>query len=193
LLVRHAATPATRAAAFPEDEALDERGLADAAGLARALPARPGDVLCSPARRCRQTAEGAGLGAAAIDPALAECDFGAWAGRTLADVHAADAAAATAWMCDAGAAPHGGESLTAFCARVSAWLDVQAGRDGRAVAVTHAGVVKAAVVHALAAPVMSFWRLDVAPLAISELHAHDGRWTVARLNVATATTARAGA
>jgi broad specificity phosphatase PhoE len=59
--------------------------------------------------------------------------------------------------------------------------------------VTHAGVVKAAVVHALGAPVMSFWRLDVAPLGITELHAHDGRWTVARLNVATATRTRSSA
>jgi broad specificity phosphatase PhoE len=191
--VRHAATPATRAAAFPADEALDERGLVDAARLARALPAAPGDVLCSPARRCRQTAAAAGLGAPTTQPALAECDFGAWAGRTLAEVHAAHPEESTAWMTDADAAPHGGESLTAFCARVGAWLDAQAVRDGRSVAVTHAGVVKAAVVHALGAPVMSFWRLDVAPLGITELHAHDGRWTVARLNVATATRTRSSA
>jgi broad specificity phosphatase PhoE len=193
VLVRHAATPATRATAFPADEALDERGLADAAGLARALPAAPGEVLCSPARRCRQTAEAAGLGAATTHAALAECDFGAWAGRTPAEVHAADAEASTAWMTDADAAPHGGESLTVFCARVGAWLDAQAVCDGRAVAVTHGGVVRAALVHALGAPVMSFWRLDVAPLGIAELHAHDGRWTVTRLNVAAATGARSSA
>ena len=191
--MRHAATPATRATAFPADEALDERGLADAMRLAQALPAEPGDVLCSPAERCRQTAEAARLGAPVTDPALAECEFGTWAGRTLAEVHAADAAAATAWMTDADAAPHGGESLTAFCARVGTWLDAQAERDGRSVAVTHAGVVKAAVVHALGAPVMSFWRLDVAPLSITELHAHDGRWTVRRLNSETATKARSSA
>jgi broad specificity phosphatase PhoE len=191
LLVRHAATPATRATAFPADEALDECALVEAARLAGALPAAPGDVLCSPAQRCRQTAEAAGLGAPTTHPSLAECDFGAWAGRTLAEVHAADAEASAAWMTDADAAPHGGESLTVFCARVGAWLDAEAVRDGRAVAVTHGGVVKAAVVHALGAPVMSFWRLDVAPLAITELHAHDGRWTVTRLNVATATKAGA--
>ena len=52
-------------------------------------------------------------------------------------------------MTDPDAAPHGGESLTALLARVAAWLDEQAALDGTAVAVTHGGVVKAAVVHAL--------------------------------------------
>ncbi len=193
LLVRHAATVATRASAFPADEALDERGLADAARLAQALPATLGDVLTSPALRCRQTAEAAGLQAPSSQPALSECDFGAWAGRTLAEVHAADEAAATAWLTDPDAAPHGGESLTGFAARVAGWLDAQATPGGRAIAVTHGGVVKAAVVRALGAPLTAFWRIDVAPLALTELHAHDGRWTVTRLNATTATKLAAGA
>lgn len=187
LLVRHAATPATRTLAFPGDEALDARGLADAAALAQALPADPGDVLCSPAQRCVQTAHAAGLDDAQPDARLAEGDFGTWAGRTLEEVHAEDLAAATAWMTDPDAAPHGGESLSAFSARVAAWLDEQAQQDGKAVAITHGGVVKAAVVHALGAPVMSFWRVDAAPLSITTLHAHQGRWTVVRTNARTAT------
>lgn len=187
LLVRHAATPATRTLTFPADEPLDARGLADAEGLARALPADPGEVWCSPAARCVQTAAAAGLAAPTVDPRLAESDFGTWAGRTLEAVHGEDLEAARAWMTDPDAAPHGGESLTAFSARVAAWLDEQATLDGRAVAVTHGGVVKAAVVHALGAPVMSFWRVDAAPLSITTLHAHDGRWTVVRTNALTAT------
>jgi broad specificity phosphatase PhoE len=191
LLVRHAATPATRTLTFPGDDALDERGLADAAALAHALPVGAGgdrlDVLCSPAQRCRQTAAAAGLADPVIDPRLAEGDFGTWAGRTLEDVHTEDITAATAWMTDPDAAPHGGESLSVFSARVAGWLDEQAERDGRAVAITHGGVVKAAVVHALGAPVMSFWRVDVAPLSVTTLHAHQGRWTVVRTNARSAT------
>ena len=76
---------ATRAAAFPVDEPLDERGRAAAAALAGALPSRC-EVLCSPALRCRETAAAAGLDARASSRALAECDFGAWGGRTLEDV-----------------------------------------------------------------------------------------------------------
>jgi broad specificity phosphatase PhoE len=64
------------------------------------------------------------------------------------------------------------------------WLATQAPRDGGAVAITHGGVVKAAVVAALEAPIDAFWRIDATPLAITELHAHGGRWTLTRANVA---------
>lgn len=182
LLIRHAPTKATHAAAFPVDEPLTDGAAEDARALAGRLPRRRAAELCSPALRCRQTADAVGLAAAAEDPALAECDFGGWAGRSLAEVAETDPAAARDWMTDPGAAPHGGESLSDFSARVAAWLDRQAGYDGTAVAVTHGGVVKAAVVHALGAPIEAFWRVDAGPLSITELHAHDGRWTVTCLN-----------
>jgi broad specificity phosphatase PhoE len=181
LLVRHAPTAATRAARFPVDEPLDERGRVAAAARGAALPGSF-EALTSPALRCRQTAEAAGLSAPSVEPALAECDFGAWAGRSLAEVQAAEPETAEAWMLDPQARPHGGESLATFAARVSAWLDSQAQLDGRAVAVTHAGVVKAAVIHALDGPLHALWRIDVAPLSITELHARDARWTVTRVN-----------
>lgn len=182
LLVRHASTAAVRASAFPGDEPLEERGRVLAARLGAGLP-QGGEVLSSPALRCCETACAAGV-TAQIEPALMECDFGSWSGRTLADLVEADPAAVSAWMTDPHARPHGGESLAAFAARVAGWLDDQARRDGEAVAITHAGVVKAAVVHALGAPLAAFWCIDVAPLAITELHAHDGRWTLTRTNSA---------
>ncbi len=177
--MRHAPTAATRAAAFGADEPLDERGRAAAALLGSELPNGGWDVVRSPALRCRQTAEAAGLGVARVDAAIAECDFGDWAGLALADIDERDAGS---WMADPDARPHGGESLTAFAARVGGWLDAQGRRDGRTIAVTHAGVIRAALVHALGAPLDAFWRIDAAPLSITELHAHDGRWTVTRLN-----------
>jgi broad specificity phosphatase PhoE len=183
LLVRHAPTNATRRFAFPADEALDQRGRDAAGALAAAVPARFG-VLCSPSARCRQTAEAAGLVVDAIEPAIAECDFGAWAGRTLEDVTDAEPASGKAWMSDPDAAPHGGESLRAFASRIAGWLAAQATLDGGAVAITHAGVVKAAVVAALDAPIDAFWRIDATPLAITELHARGGRWTLTRANAA---------
>jgi broad specificity phosphatase PhoE len=176
--VRHAPTSATRTFAFPAEEPLDERGEAAAAALRAALPGRA-EVICSPSLRCLQTAEAAGLDTPSVQDELRECDFGSWAGRTLSELSPAETGA---WMSDPEASPHGGESLRAFAARVAAWLDGQAGLDGSAVAITHGGVVKAAVVHALGAPIESFWRVDVAPLAITELHAHDRRWTVTRVN-----------
>jgi broad specificity phosphatase PhoE len=180
LLVRHAPTSATRAFAFPRDEPLDARWVADAAGLTGRLPARC-SVMCSPALRCVQTVAAAGLGSPAVVPQLAECDFGSWSGRTLASVDVREAAA---WMTDPSSCPHGGESLSAFAVRVGGWLDEQASCDGPAIAITHGGVVKVAVARALGAPLAAFWRVDVRPLAVSELHAHDGRWTVTRMNCA---------
>jgi broad specificity phosphatase PhoE len=133
--------------------------------------------------RCRQTASSAGL-EPELEPEIAECDFGSWAGRTLAEVHAADPDAAARWMTDPHARPGGGESLAEFAARIARWLDGQAIQAGAAVAVTHGGVVKAAVMHALAAPIESFWQIEALPLTVTELAAHDRRWTVARVNCA---------
>ena len=180
--MRHGSTSATRASAFPADEELDESGRAAARALTGALGRPPVDVLTSPSQRCRQTAAAAGIADPMVDPALAECDFGAWSGRTLADLHGEDSDAVAAWMTDPDAAPHGGESLTGFARRVGGWLQSQAELEGRAVALTHGGVVKAAVVHALGAPLAAFWRIDVSPLAITELHCHGGRWTLTRAN-----------
>jgi broad specificity phosphatase PhoE len=180
ILVRHAPTEATRAAAFPLDERPDRAALAVASRLAAIVP-RHAETCSSPARRCVETARAAGLDPR-LDPALAECDFGDWGGRPLSEVWEEDPGGAAAWMADPEACPHGGESLSAFSARIGAWLDSQARGEGSTFAVTHGGVVKAAVVRALGAPLDAFWRVDVEPLAITELHAHEGRWTVARAN-----------
>jgi broad specificity phosphatase PhoE len=181
LLVRHAPSIATRGAVFPDDEALDAEGLAQASLLAGRLPAEF-EVLASPARRCRQTAAALGLDPR-IEPQISECDFGSWAGRTLAQVHEDDAQASEHWMTDPDAAPHGGESLSSFSARIAAWLDQMAGTEGDDIAaITHGGVIKAAVTHALAAPIMAFWQIEVAPLSVTELQVHNGRWTLKRAN-----------
>ena len=107
LLVRHAATSATRTFSFPADESLDAHGVAAAASLAARLPSRCA-VLSSPARRCLETAAAAGFAAPVCHPAIAECDFGTWAGRSLADVHETDAAEAVAWMTQPSSCPHDG-------------------------------------------------------------------------------------
>lgn len=183
LLVRHAATASTRSVAFPhDDDVLDERSLASAEAFRPALPVRC-EAISSPAARCRQTAVAAGLDAE-TDPALAECDFGTWARRTLESIAAEDPDGVSRWMRDPGAAPHGGENLTSFAKRVGRWLDVQARRDGSTIAITHGGVIKAILVHALGAPLEAFWRIDVSPLTITEIHAHDERWTIMRTNCA---------
>jgi broad specificity phosphatase PhoE len=172
--VRHASTSATRAAAFPLDEPLDESGRKAAGRLSGIVP-RGSEIVSSPALRCRETAEAAGL-RPRVDPQISECDFGRWAGSTLDAIDTEDA---RAWMNDPDAIPHGGESLRAFAGRIAAWLDHA---SDSATVITHGGVVRAAVLHVLGAPLDAFWRIDVAPMSVTELRGDDRRWMVRHLN-----------
>ena len=174
-LVAHAATPATLRVAFPLDEPLEPRGLTAAAD-ARDRLRRVTCALRSPATAAAQTAQALGL-AATVDASLVDWDLGAWRGHTLDEISAADPESVTAWLADPGAAPHGGESLTAVLARVAGWLRTVDG-DGHTVAVTHAAVVRAAVVTTLDAAPSGFWRLDVGPLTATVLRGGPQRWTV---------------
>jgi broad specificity phosphatase PhoE len=181
LLVRHAATTATRRGAFAADEPITEDACDAAAALAPHLPST-GSVLSSPSRRCRQTAL-ASSHRPKLEPALAECDFGSWEGRTFAEIAEAEPRLIGGWLGDPNAAPHGGESLTELSVRVAGWLASVAESTAEiVVAFTHAGVIRVAVVHALSAPIEAFWRVTAEPLSITELRAHDGVWTLVRMN-----------
>ena len=181
LLVRHAPTASTRRAAFSLDEALDEAGTRAASRLASSLPTRVDRCVSSPARRARQTAAAAGL-VPDVDPDLGECDFASWAGLTLEDIHGSDPEGLQSWFKDPEAAPHGGESLAHMVGRVQRFLGRIHGSDGTTAAFTHAGVIRAAVVLALQAPIDSFWRIDIAPLSTTELHANGDGWRVVGVN-----------
>ncbi len=173
-LLAHAPTAATAAGALPADDPLDDRGRAWAEDARGRLP-RADRARCAPERACVETCAGLHL-AAAPDTGPAGWDLGRWAGRTLDDLTADEPAAVSAWLTDPDAAPHGGESLTALVARVQPWLaDLP---PGHTLAVCAPAVVRAAVVAVLGAPAGAFWRLDVAPLTLTDLRGGPGRWTV---------------
>jgi broad specificity phosphatase PhoE len=67
--------------------------------------------------------------------------------------------------------------------RVCGWLAGCTAGDGRILAVTHAAIIRAAVVAALGAPPVAFWRIDVAPLTFKRLNGQTGRWTLAASNL----------
>ena len=142
------------------DPALAAVDPARVARLAEALP-RGAAVLTSPLSRCRLTLDrirdegGPSAQPEALDDFL-EQSFGAWEGRSYADVPEL-----SAWTIEdyAHRAPPGGESFATVCARVSDAIDRRnaeaAGSPiGTAtfVVCTHAGVVRAALAHALALP-----------------------------------------
>jgi broad specificity phosphatase PhoE len=185
-LVAAAPTPAMRRAVFGGDDDLDEGGRRAALGLAGG-PEGPGplgrldagrvDVLSGPARAAVQTARAAGR-EPVVDAALADCRYGRWDGRALAQVVDAEPDAVQAWLGDPAAAPHGGESFQDVLDRVAGWLDARAGEQRRIVAVTHAMVIRAALVHAIGVPAAAFRRLDVAPLSVTRLRARGSGWTL---------------
>ena len=177
VLLGHAATTATRTAAFPGDEPLEPAGYVRATALAGTLP-RTERAYRAPSQRCAATAEAVGLSAVAA-PELAGCDFGRWTGRTWDSVFAEEPEAARQWLTDPSANPHGGESLLAVRERVGRWLDEVAERDRAAlIAVCDPTVIRAAVVHAIDARPRSMWRIDIAPLAQVTLTGEPGRWSL---------------
>jgi broad specificity phosphatase PhoE len=178
-LLCHAPTSAVRTSAFPADEALDPQGRRQLAKFSKkSLGADR--IWTSPALRTRQTAEALQLGAT-VEPTLRDCDYGRWAGRSLDEVQAQESNAVAEWLRDLEAAPHGGESIHEVTERVALWLDTRIGSSGRIVAVTHASVIRAAIMHALGAPPQSFWRIDVAPLSVTTLHRNDRRWNLSSI------------
>ncbi|NEC03009.1 histidine phosphatase family protein [Streptomyces anulatus] len=179
MLISPAMNAALREARFDGDAPLDRSGRERANAAADAVPTA-GLTLSGPSERCRETSEALGL-AARTEPALAGWDLARWSGRRLDDVAAAEPTRMSAWLGDPSAAPHGGESLRDLVGRIGGWLDSLGGPDapGTAVlAVAEAAVVRAAVVHGLRLPAEAFWRLDVAPLTLTELSGRSGRWNV---------------
>jgi broad specificity phosphatase PhoE len=175
LLVAHALNPSLRHAVFGGTAGLDPAGADAAAGRVQ----RADVVFAGPAPACIQTAEAFGL-TPTVDRDLADVDYGSWTGRTLADVSADRPDDVRAWLTDPAAAPHGGESLDELVRRVAGWLDRVEGTERRTVlAVTHAAVVRAAVVHALGAPPGAFWRVDAGPLSVTRLRSGDRGWSLA--------------
>jgi broad specificity phosphatase PhoE len=175
-LICHGTTAATRASAFPLDEPL-ENGVAEQARILSPALRRWDRAVTSPALGARQTADALSLHAS-VHPALRDCDYGHWHGRRLADIQADHPAEVAAWLLDLDAAPHGGESLLALMRRVSDWLADRLRDDGHTVAVTHAAVIRAAVIGVLDAPPQSFWRIDVEPLSRVDLRSDKRRWVL---------------
>ena len=178
-LLAHGASSATQAPRFPDDEALEASAVATLEALKGRLRSY-GTVLTSPSRAAHETAVTLGL-KAGVENALRDCDYGRWRGLAVADVAAQEAEEFAAWLGDPMAAPHGGELLAALIERASVWLDRSLTRRGATLAVTHAAVVRAAIVSALGAGSSAFWRIDVAPLWVARLTGHAGRWNLAAL------------
>lgn len=132
-------------------------------------------IVSSPLVRCaefaRELAARHGL-PLETDARLMEIGFGAWEGRTPAELTATDPGVLRRFRRDPVAhAPPGAEPLTAFRQRIrAAWNDMLARHGGRHVLiVAHAGVIRMFVAQVLETPLPHLYRLQVPNASITRI------------------------
>ncbi|MFG3698389.1 bifunctional RNase H/acid phosphatase [Micromonospora sp. NPDC047620] len=162
ILVRHGETPYTEQRRYSGrgDVPLSERGRAQArATAARVAELAPSvaAVVSSPLSRCTQTAEAiaGALGGVPVrrEDDLVECDFGAWEGRTFAEVREEWPGEMDAWLASTRVAPPDGESFTDVAERCRRAVDglCRAYPGETVVVVSHVSPIKLVLRDALAA------------------------------------------
>ena len=177
--VCHASTRALRAVTFGSEEALDDVGRRKAATLVGAL-GRVDQCWVSPAFQAKETASMMGL-KPTVDARLKECDYGRWTGLTLNQVLLKEPRKLITWFRDPAKAPHGGESIQQLLERVAAWVQERTRAKGHTVAITHASVIRAAVVYLTQGSLQTFWRVDVLPLSATDFRSNGRRWVLRSL------------
>jgi broad specificity phosphatase PhoE len=143
-------------------------------------------IQSSPQTRARETAQPiAGQTGVPIEIAQAvdEIDVGDWTGRPFSALQ--DDPLWQRWNRARGSArPPGGESMQELQTRVIQHLYQLASDcpDARVVVVSHAEVIRAALLHVLNLPLDDFWRIEIAPASVSTLVVEDGRAEITRVN-----------
>lgn len=192
--IRHAPVPNPDGTIYGRlDRPADTGDDAAFAALARLLPTEAA-VVVSSLQRTRQTAaaiaEAAGRPADwQVEPDLAEQDLGDWQGRTPAEAYAEQGMRHPFWLCPGAARPPGGESFGELMGRVHPVLHrlSRAHLGGDIVAVTHGGVIRAALALALDLSAETALRFTVDNLSITRIDYIERPeppplWRVIRLN-----------
>lgn len=169
-LVRHGHTRATEEGKLYSDHEaeLTETGRSQARSAGIWLKDVQADVLLSgTAKRVISTAEIISeiVALPVVSVArLNEWNVGEWEGQAYIDVKAKEPQLFKHWSEDPiFNRPPGGESIADVCERVRQRLEevLQELHEKKIVLVTHAGVIRAILIHALGMPVANFWRLTV--------------------------------
>ena len=166
---------------------LSPTGHAEAARLAHRLARHaPAAIFTSPQPRARETAEAIAQACGAqpqVAEALDEIDFGEWTGRAFADLDPDPHW--QAWNAHRAVmrAP-GGEAMHEAQARLMRWIAglPAAHPHATVVAVSHADVIKAAVLAVLDLTLDAHHRIEVAPASVSTLALWPGGGRVGSLN-----------
>jgi broad specificity phosphatase PhoE len=166
---------------------LSESGRRQAAALAAHLAREPLAAVCSsPQPRARETARPIAIIAGVrleIAAAIDEIDLGAWTGRSFAELDRdPDWRAWNSMRC--AARPPGGESMRELQRRVVDHLQrVHAAYpNGRIALVSHAEVIRAALLYYLRLSLDAFAQIEIRPASIATLMLGEGEARVVALN-----------
>jgi probable phosphoglycerate mutase len=192
LLIRHGHVEGIEPKRFRghADLPLTALGLAQAQAAARRIASgwQPVKVYTSPLERGVATgaaiAEACGVGTEIVD-ALIDIDYGAWQGKTDAEVAAAEPALHDAWRDTPQLVRFpGGESLQDLVARAADALRDMLARhpDDTVVLVGHDSVNRALLLQVLDQPLSAYRRLAQSPCCINEIEVTGGRIDVLRVN-----------
>lgn len=158
--------------------ALDARGRAEAAAVARHVPGGA-RIVSSPRQRARETAA-ALSDTVEVSAALDEVDFGEFTGRTFAALR--DDRDWRRWNAErATARCPGGETMAEVVARAVGF--VAACGEGVTVAVTHADIVRGVVAHYLGLPLDRIFQFDCDPGSMTTLVLEGAGARLVALNV----------
>lgn len=190
ILLRHGQTAMSAAKQYSgrANPELTELGKKQALAAAQALADTHIDaVVCSPLRRCQQTAaavvEGRDLRVETVED-LIEVDFGRWEGKTFAEADAADPELHARWLKDTSVACPGGESLRAVHRRVSAARRELQQRyaEQTVLVVSHVNPIKSFVRQALDSGPQTPNHLFLELASLSEVEFFEGGSTLHRFN-----------
>lgn len=148
LLIRHGRTGwnAEGRIQGQADIALSADGRAEVARWSVPREFRDYDWVASPLARAMETARLLGVADTHLDPRLMEMNWGEWEGRTLAELRAANGVSmANNEARGLDFRPPGGESPRAVQMRFSEWIADVAARGRPVAAITHKGVIRAAL------------------------------------------------
>ena len=128
-------------------------------------------IQASPVVRAERTATAiAGDRPVTVVPALEEIDFGAWAGRSFAELETDPGW--RSWNASRGGArAPGGEAMAEAQARAVAHVDAAAGEHpgGDVAMVSHADVIRAVIAHYIGLSLDNILRFDIDPASVSRL------------------------
>jgi broad specificity phosphatase PhoE len=167
---------------------LGSEGLAQAARLGERMKREAaGAIRTSPRTRTRQTASAiataCGLPEPEVTDALDEVDFGLWSGKNFDDLNADAQWRKWNTMRSLARTP-GGECMLDVQRRVFTIVETLCNRHDkeRIILVSHADVIKAAVIHVLGLSIDAWPKFDISPASITTMVAGDWGAKILTLN-----------